>query len=217
MRRHSHSATATLLVTGVVLFATMAASRSAENTLQPVGPAPTVAANTDLSLPGFWELRTDDVQRELDLTAEQRQRLQAIGRKYFEQLEQTWAAPREASAGADAQPYPQDHPKQMEELRQQVQAVFSPDQLERLKLISLRTRGVAALADPRVIDQLGINEVQQKRLRQLREQMQDAIRRIQQETLGKTLEELTPAQRTGLEMLTTEGAAAPSPAEPVVP
>jgi Spy/CpxP family protein refolding chaperone len=186
----------------------LGAAGPSEEGKPPAQPAPTPSRITYLLLPGFAELRTENVQKELELTDEQKEKLIAIGQKYYAETRQDWAGFAGMSAEERKEKYAeirQKNLKRMQEVRKQVEEVLSADQLERLKQVNLRTRGAAALSNPKILDELGITEAQRNKLRQIREQLQERIRKLQQETLEKTLEVLTPEQRKKLEELTTEG------------
>ena len=195
------------LMVMVVLFllGTLFAGGAAEEGEQTNLPAPRRFGATYLSLPGFWELRTENVQEELELRDEQKNELRKIGREYYEQTRRDWAGVRDLPAEERKKKYGEIRQKNLErmkEIRKQVEAVLSPEQLDRLKQINLRTR---VLQNPRIFEGLGISDVQQRRLREIRKQMQDKIRELQQETLEKTLDVLTPEQRKKLEELAAEG------------
>ncbi len=192
----------------VLLLGTLSEGRPSEEGKQVAQPAARRSEASYLSLPGFWELRTEGVQKELELTDQQKDKLRAIGQEYYEQTRRDWTGFRGMSAGERKKKYAeirQKNVERMKEIRKQVEKVLSPGQLERLKQINLRTRGAAALANPRVLSQLEVTESQKQRLRQIREQLQERIRKLQQETLEKTLGVLTSEQRKKLEDLTIEG------------
>ena len=198
----------TLAVTVVLLLSTLAATRSAEEAGQTATPAAARPVGTRLLLPGFRELRTESVEKELELTDEQKEKLKVIGQEYYDQMRRDWTGFGGMSAEdrkkrlADIRRKNVERTKQM---RKRIEDVLSPDQLERLKQINLRTRAAAALAEPRVLEELQISEAQRKRLNQIRTQLQERIRRLREESLGETLDVLTPEQREKLEVLTSEG------------
>ncbi len=203
------------VVVVVMLFLGTMAARGPSEEAEPTARAtPRAAAAAYLSLPGFWELRSEDGQKELELSEEQKEGLRKIGQQYYEQTRKDWAEARGLSPEERKKKYDDIYKRNLErmkEVRKQVEGVLSAEQLEHLKQISLRTRGSAALANPRVLQQLEINDAQQKRIRQLREQMQERIRQIRQETLEKTLEVLSQQQRAKLEELIIEGVPASVP------
>ena len=209
MQRISPLHVPTLVVIAALFPCTFAATARSEEGKPAGQPPATPPPATYLLLPGFAELRTESVQKELQLTDQQKDKLIAIGQKYYDETRRDWAALAGMSAEERKGKYAeirQKNLKRMQEIRKQVEEVLSPDQLERLKQISLRTRGAAALLNPKILDELGITEAQRNRLRQLRDQLQERIRQLQEETLAKTLEMLSPEQRKKLEELTAEGA-----------
>lgn len=204
----SRLAVPTLVVIVILVFSALAATGPPQGGEQPANPAPLRSASTYLSIPGFWELRTEDVQKELQLTDEQKEKLREIGQKYYEQTRKDWAGLREMSAAERKKAYAEirnKNEKRMREIRKQVEQVLSPEQLGLLRQVHLRTRGAAALANPKILDQLEVTDEQKEKLRQIREQTQEKIRQLQREMLEKTLEVLSPQQRKKLEELTTEG------------
>lgn len=208
MRRFSFSTVSTLVLIATVLFAALAATGPSQEAGETAAAAARSPRGTDLSLPGFRELRTENVQQELELTPQQKEKLAAIGQKYYEQARRDWAGYRGMSPEERKKKYAdirQENLGRMKEVRQQVENLLSPDQLERFKQINLRTRGAAALANTKILDQLDITEPQRKRLRQIRQQLQEKMRKLQQESLEQTLQVLTPQQRKRLEQITTEG------------
>jgi len=209
MRRFSLLHVPTLVVIAALFPCTFAATARSEEGKSAAQPPTTPPPATYLLLPGFAELRMENVQKELQLTDQQKEKLIAIGQKYYDETRRDWAALAGMSAEERKGKYAeirQKNLKRMQEVRKQVEELLSPDQLERLKQINLRTRGTAALLNPKILDELGITEAQRNKLRQLREQLQERIRQLQQETLEKTLEVLSPEQRKKLEELTNEGA-----------
>jgi Spy/CpxP family protein refolding chaperone len=159
-------------------------------------------------IPGFWELRMEHTRQELELTDEQEEALNQIGQKYYQQMRQDWAGLRGMSAEERTKKYAEIREKNVEraeEIRKQVEELLSPDQLDHLKQINLRTRGAALMANLSVLERLGVNQEQKEKLRQIREDMQEKMRQLQQATLEKSLEVLTPQQRKQLEEMTARG------------
>jgi Spy/CpxP family protein refolding chaperone len=208
MRRFSPLGMPTSVLMVALLVGPLAAGGPSQEAQQAAQPTPPEPGITYLSLPGLWELWTENVQQELELTDEQNEKLIAIGREYYQQTRRDWAELRGISAEErkpkDAE-IRQKNLKRRQQIRNQVEQVLSPDQMQHLKQINLRIHITAALAEPRVLDRLAVTEPQKKRLRQIRQQMQERIRKLQQESLEKTLDVLTPEQRKQLAELTTEG------------
>jgi Spy/CpxP family protein refolding chaperone len=188
-----------LAVTAVLFSGALAATGPSAKGPPGAGPTLPRSEAAYLSLPGLWELRTENVQKELDLTNEQRDRLRAMGQKFYEEMRQAWAGIGGMSPVERKNRYAEIRQRsltRMRDTRKQVEAMLSPDQSQRLKQINLRTRSAAALANPEIVDQLRITEQQQQRLQEI----QQSVQRLQQEALDV----LTPQQRRKLEELTTE-------------
>jgi Spy/CpxP family protein refolding chaperone len=189
----------TLAVTAVLLSGALAATAPSEKGPPGAGPTLPRSGAAYLSLPGSRELPTENVQKELDLTNEQRDKLRAIGQKFYEEMRQAWAGIGGMSPVERKNRYAEIRQRsltRMQDIRKQVEGMLSPDQSQRLKQINLRTRSAAALANPEILDQLRITEQQKKRLQEI----QQNVQRLQQEALDV----LTPQQRRRLEELATE-------------
>lgn len=206
----SRLAVPTVVAPAVAVVVALAATGPSQQSGQAAKAAASRPRTTYLYLPGFRELRTEDVQQELQLSDQQKNKLRAIGEKYYNQSRQDWAELRGMSAEERRKKYAEireKNAKRIKQIRKQVEQLLSADQLQRLTQINLRTRVPTALANPRVLDRLRVTEEQKRRLRQILEQMQREMRRLQQKTLERTLEVLTPQQQQQLEELTTQGPA----------
>ena len=163
-------------------------------------------------LPGYWSLRSQSVQKELKLTDKQKEKLKQISTKYYEQMrkgrQQDWAKFRKLSAEKRKQKYAQIAEKQKQRtaaVGKQIEQVLRPGQLHALKRIELRTRGAAALRNPRVVEQLNLSEKQKEKLRRNRQQLTEKMQRLQRKSARKDLDLLTPEQFEKLEKLHAKG------------
>ena len=66
-------------------------------------------------------------------------------------------------------------------------------------------RAPAALANPRVLEELGLTEQQKAQLRLAREQSMEKMRKLQEESFERSLDVLSGDQVERLEQMTTEG------------
>jgi Spy/CpxP family protein refolding chaperone len=155
------------------------------------------AASPLYSLPGFWMLGQENVQKELELTAEQRDKLLAIAKKSQDQTRQDWTqfAKLPAKERADRMKELRDKTARRAALvYKAVEAVLTPSQLERVQEIRFRLQVVAMLQDPQTLEQLGLTDQQKQELRRLREELQKKLQEVQQENTEKTLRVLSPEQ-----------------------
>jgi Spy/CpxP family protein refolding chaperone len=157
---------------------------------------------------GLGLLSSDQVQRQLNLTEEQRKSLGEIGRKYMTQWRERMTSLQDLS--------PEERPAKMAELqkqaakqaqdaRKEAEAVLSPQQLDQLREITFRRFAQMALANPRLLDQVEATEEQKGQLRKLSEELQDKINKLQQETVDSALKVLTPEQQKKLRDMQTAG------------
>jgi Spy/CpxP family protein refolding chaperone len=169
-------------------------------------------------------LRLEQVQKELKLTDQQKEKLKGLGRDM---------GPGRRSDWGDMTP--EERREKMEEMRKQnaekiqkrLAEVLKPEQLERLKQIHLQTMGAAALTSPEVVKALGIKDDQRAKLKTLRDdaqtkrqelfrsgadlspderaakmaENQKKMRQIEKDLMTKALEVLTPEQREKFEKM----------------
>lgn len=159
-------------------------------------------------LTGYPMLAMDQVQKELGLTPEQKEKLKEITRKAFEPLpgEQSidWAKVRDMKPEelrkiqmemADR------NAKRTAEIKEQVEKILTPKQVEQFKEIEFRQRAVGMLRVPRVREQIELTDDQQQQVRKIQEEMQAKMMQLQRETQEKTLGVLTPEQTKKLKEL----------------
>jgi Spy/CpxP family protein refolding chaperone len=157
-------------------------------------------------LPGYYMLQQENVQKEIELVPEQKAKLQEIAKKYYEGMQEDakidWAKVRELPAEEQKKKYEeiqQAYTKRAADVKKQVEDVLLPHQLQTLKKLENRTRAASLLYMPNVLEKIGVTEEQKKKMQQVREDIQKKMAQLQQETLDKTLEVLTPEQRKKLD------------------
>jgi len=173
-----------------------------------------------LMVPGYWILGQEDVQKEIGLTDEQKEKLQAIGKNYYEQMRQgyqrysavKWQELSDEQRkqkieemrkkAAEAQKKRQ---KTMEAFTKQVEGVLTKEQLAAVKEIEFQRRAGYMLRNPRVLEAIGANEKQQARLEKNRKRLSDKMRELQRKAADKALDVLTPEQMEKLRKLHGEG------------
>ena len=199
----------------VVAFLVLGVAMAAE-VLRQGGQPRAVVVNRNLAtfpaIPGYYTLRTENVQKELELVDEQKEKLKQIGKKYYEQLrqasQQDWAKFREMPAEqrkAKHAEMQKQRMKQMEEVRKQIEKVLLPHQIDRLKQINLQTYGASMVANPGILQQLEVTDQQKEKLGKIREELQAKIRQLQKASFEETLKVLTPEQEKKLGEMSTQG------------
>lgn len=147
-------------------------------------------------------LRLEHVQDELELGAEQREKLKRVFQQHDEQARKAWEGLRDLpmqerlKKSAEIR---QKSAERLEDLRKQALDVLLPEQRDKLKQIVFRMQAQVALANPRLLDQLGLDDEQKAALERLRDELAAKTRQLQREIVEKSLEVLTPEQRQQLE------------------
>lgn len=149
-------------------------------------------------IPGFWLLRLEAVQEELELTALQRQRLWELGAGLAEAAARDRAALGEITDEA-VRAQRQAEARRLEKARNEhaqaeVVRLLAPEQLVRLGEIEFRMKAPASLADPRVLDELGVDPAQRRQLADARRRMEDGLRRLQREAFERDVAVLSREQ-----------------------
>jgi Spy/CpxP family protein refolding chaperone len=195
-------------VAAVLMFVVVAPATAAEEP-KAGAPAPRVMFQPGAmyyGLPGYYMLQQENVQKEIELVPEQKAKLQEIAKKYYEGMQEDakidWAKVRELPAEEQKKKYEeiqQAYTKRAADVKKQVEDVLLPHQLQTLKKLENRTRAASLLYMPNVLEKIGVTEEQKKKMQQVREDIQKKMAQLQQETLDKTLEVLTPEQRKKLD------------------
>jgi Spy/CpxP family protein refolding chaperone len=192
-------------------------------------------------LPGYYLLQTESVQKEIDLTPQQKEKLQEIAKKYYDQVSEQAKEYQKTDWAKVQQMKPDDQKKFYDELRgrqakqsevtkkwteeakKQVEQVLQPKQIEQLKDIAFRQRAASMLYMPQVLDQLGLSDEQKATIGKIREKLQARMAKAQQRMMQmqsdsnrKAIGVLTPQQLEKLKTLSEKGYSGWSPT-PVVP
>jgi Spy/CpxP family protein refolding chaperone len=159
-------------------------------------------------LPGFWMLGMENVQRELGLTGEQTQQLTKIADDHQRALRQDGEKVRRLSPEEQRKHWAQQRDRmnrQAAEVRKQVEQVLQPRQLEQYEEMVFRSRAAVMLANPKILVQLGVTDEQKAKLHKIRDEIQEKLSKVQQESIEKTLGALTAEQRAKLKDLSAKG------------
>lgn len=160
------------------------------------------------AVPGYYMLARKSVQDQLELTEEQIKKLKELGQKYVEGMRYDWKDYQNLSQEERQAKWAEHREKQqklMEEIRGQAEDLLLPHQLDALKKINFRQRAPWTLQNPRMLEELNVSEEQKAQLKEIRDSMQEQIRKLQEESLDKALGVLTDEQRKKLEEMSAPG------------
>lgn len=155
------------------------------------------SAPNRLVVPGYWALGQENIQKEVGLTDDQKQKLTDISDRYQATLQRGLEQLRELPQ--------QEQQSRMAELRERakelaqvartkVESVLTPQQVAALQKIDFRMRAPALLTNPRSHEQLGLSEEQRQRLRKIFDEAQEKLQKLQRETADQALGLLSPDQ-----------------------
>lgn len=156
------------------------------------------------ALPGFYMLRMENVQKELELSQEQIEKLKELGKKYYEDVRadqdawKNWQQMTPEERAAKTAEQREKYVKRSQDLRKSVEKVLLPHQIKALKEVNLRTSGPWALTNSRTLEVLGVSEEQKQKLQEIRQKMFEDVQEVQKKSFEKALEVLTPEQREQL-------------------
>ena len=162
-------------------------------------------------------LRNEQVQRELGITAEQRAKLEEVGRQLMEQGRQQFQGMRDLSPEERRQRMAQVMEETRARVEEAVKPILSPEQMTRLKQIELQVAmqgpgGVRALVRKDVASALGLTEAQVKQIEALAERITEQMREAfrpgagpeQREQMRAKMEELRTQARAEVEKILTQ-------------
>ena len=125
-------------------------------------------------------LRSEKVQKELELMDDQKEKLKALADQVREEFQKEFSGFRDIP--------PEERAVKMLELREKIKGrteeirakieseILLPHQVERLKQLGLQARGAGALTDAKVLQELGLSDAQKERLAKLRDRMEQERR-----------------------------------------
>jgi Spy/CpxP family protein refolding chaperone len=123
-------------------------------------------------------LNNEKVQKELEITAEQKEKIDALAREVREKMPD-FRGLRDLTP-EEREKKMEENRKKMEKVMEDVQAKLKetllPNQLERVNQIRIQAAGTMALMDPEVVKELGITEEQKTKMNSLREEMMGKFR-----------------------------------------
>ena len=185
----------------VLLIGPLASAQYAQ-----VGGQPTKGVQPQFpALPGFWQLRMESVQKDLELVPEQIDKLKQLGKKYYEDMRaqhadyKDWGKMTQEERTARYKELSEKRKQQTEALRKEVEKILLPHQLEALRKINFRQMGPSMLYQPKVMETVGITDDQKAKIQKIRQELTEKYRQLQKESFDQILKVLTPEQQKKLE------------------
>lgn len=174
--------------------------RSAENAAEP-SPA---SASKFLTIPGLMPLSMVGVQREIGLSSEQKQQLQAVSSGYVAAMQQLEKSYRGFSP-EEQQNRAKDINEQVAQIagnaRHKAEAILSPKQLQTVEKIAFQLSAAGALADPRLQEKLGLRPEQRQRLTAIYEHAAEQMQQLQRDTATQAVQAIDEEQTAELKKL----------------
>jgi Spy/CpxP family protein refolding chaperone len=118
----------------------------------------------------FGLLRLEQVQKELKLTDEQKDKLRALHREVLRDMPRK-PADWQSLSPEESKALVKKRDEALANARKELPKILKSDQFERLKQIRLQVEGVAALFNPDVANMLGITDEQRVKLDAVRKDM----------------------------------------------
>ncbi len=169
-------------------------------------------------------LRSEKVQKELELVDDQKAKLKEIADRFMTKMREAMPRPQQGQELTRQQQEARvaDMRKKMEALtdenRKAIEGVLLPHQIERLKQLAVQLLGNRALDDKEVQDDLGLSADQKEKIRQIRDEqakkgrelfsgeggregMREKFESLRKETEQKLMDVLTAEQKEKFEKL----------------
>jgi len=129
-------------------------------------------------------LARPEVQKELELVDEQKEKLKKLGEELRENIRKDFAAvgelKDEEARRKKWQEIRQKYEEQAKEMRKKVETILLPHQVDRLKEIQIQAQGARALGSAEVAKALGITDEQKGKLEKIREEIRGQIGKLWQ-------------------------------------
>ncbi|MGO8744635.1 MAG: Spy/CpxP family protein refolding chaperone [Thermoguttaceae bacterium] len=158
-------------------------------------------------------LRAPTVQKELNLTDDQKEKLKEYSDKAQAAMRELFAGMQDLSADERAAKMAENRKKldgQAEEAKKTIEGILLPNQLDRLKEVALQRRGPQALADKEVQTSLALTDDQKDKIKTIGEDTMKKAQEIRaeggdpQEARTKVQSLAKEAQEKVMELLTAE-------------
>jgi len=156
--------------------------------------------------PSLRLLGMPEVQKELELMDDQIAKLKAVDDDYRQKRQKEMAGLRELPRDQVRAKFTEMQEKQKawrEEALKKVQEILLPPQYDRLHEISLQVRGVSALADPKVQEEIGLSEEQKNKLKEIRDKVETQVRAMFEGMRGQPPEQIRARMTESREKMRT--------------
>ena len=198
-----------LAATAILAFGTPASAQGRKVVVQ---PRYRVMHSQMPALPGYYMLRMEHVQKELELVPDQLDKLKELGKQYYEQMRadqgawKNWKEMTPEERTAKTAEMREKYKQRADELRKKIELVLLPHQLQALKEINFRAAGPSALANPRTLKDLEVTDEQKEELQKIRQEMIEKYQELQKKAFERSLKVLAPEQQKKLkERIQTRG------------
>ncbi len=143
-------------------------------------------------------LASEQVQKELEIVDEQKEKLQKLGEEVRKEMQERfrgsgdlspeerraqwqerrakWEKMSEEERRAEIDKMRKEWETRTEEIIKKVEGILLPHQMDRLKQIQLQVQGGSVTSNPKVAEELKITEEQKEKLRKIRDELQEKMR-----------------------------------------
>ncbi len=117
-----------------------------------------------LYVPGYWQLSQPNVQKEIELLPEQIEKLEALGKKYYDEQREDykaygdWSKLTAEERTAKYKEMMEKSKKRNAEVRAEAEKILLPHQIQALQDLNLRSYGQYMLMQPNVMQAVGLTE-----------------------------------------------------------
>jgi Spy/CpxP family protein refolding chaperone len=145
----------------------------------------------------------ENVRKEIDLVAEQDQKLQAISKDYQAKVQEAYAPFRDPKMPQEERQtkYKESQEKLNvlnAEVTNQVKEVLLPHQIKTLDQIDLRQKAATMLQYGPYVEKLNLSDDTKEKIKKKRDALNEAVAKMQREAFDEILQLLTPEQREQL-------------------
>jgi hypothetical protein len=174
---------------------------------EPAAESPAAGSSKFLSIPGLSPLGMESVQRDIGITSEQKQQLQAASDSYVAAMQRLSKSFQQLS--------PEDQRKQAASFNSQAaqiarsvqgkaEAVLAPEQLQHVQRIAFQLSAAGALSDPALQEKLALSPAQRQQLNSVYEQAGEKMQKLQRDTATQVMHVLNAQQAADLGKLLDE-------------
>jgi hypothetical protein len=132
-------------------------------------------------------LRIEEVQTELEIAPEQNEAIDKLSEESRQGGGMDFSKVRDMTEEERAEfftKFREEQTKRNKEMKEKLEEVLLPPQMERLEQISIQVRGLQALEDEEVATKLSITEDQKAKMKTVRDELQSGMRERMQELMA---------------------------------